>query len=132
MSEQGDCWATAVAMLAGLDARARNELHRRIVLSDLAMARAGGAAREGGGWWNVTQRFLAERGFDPVCWWNADHPGFSPDPETVYIVTGPSPRGDWLHSVLTYGDGRLFADPHPSDDGVVEVYEYVWWWRESA
>lgn len=33
-----------------------------------------------------------------------------------YIISGPSPRGPWLHSCVGCG-GEIVHDPHPSRDG---------------
>ena len=128
IQEQGDCWATAVATLAGLDERDRNELHRRIVLSDLALARSSSDPPEGGAWWNVTQRFLAQHGLPVLGWVYEKHWG-DLHPESAYIATGPSLRGDFNHSVVNYGSGDLFWDPHPSDDGLPSVIEWLGWWE---
>lgn len=37
------------------------------------------------------------------------------------IGTGDSPRGAFLHAVVTKGD-RVVFDPHPSDDGVTRLH----------
>ncbi len=41
-----------------------------------------------------------------------------------HIMSGKSPRGDWMHSVVGC-DGEMEFDPHPSGDGLakVEVFE---------
>lgn len=45
-------------------------------------------------------------------------PGADVWPSAV-IASGPSPRGDWLHSVLADPwTGSLIHDPHPSDAGL--------------
>jgi hypothetical protein len=36
------------------------------------------------------------------------------------IVTGKSPRGDFLHSVV-YKDGKLAHDPHPDNTGIENI-----------
>lgn len=127
--EAGDCWATAVACFAGLTERDRNELHRRIVLSDLAIKRArGGDGEDPSQWWNVTQRFLREKVGKVLGWADGD----SVPPGGLWIASGPSPRGDWLHCVIAYGDGRLLHDPHPSNAGVPEIVEWVGWWEAEA
>jgi hypothetical protein len=128
IQEQGDCWATAVASYAGLTNRDRNELHRRIVLSDLALARSAKNPQEGGAWWNVTQRFLTEHERLPIGWaWKSAWELL--DPGAVYIASGPSPRGNFDHSVLAFGDGTLYWDPHPSGAGLVEVTEFCGWYE---
>lgn len=132
IQESGDCWATAVACFAGLTERDRNELHRRIVLSDLALQRNGKDHLSGGNWWNVTQRFLTERVGRLIGWVLMDDPTLQLDPEGIYIASGRSPRGDWWHSVLAHGDGSLVWDPHPSSDGLAsETQEWCGWWEGS-
>ncbi len=121
--EQGDCWATAVCSYAALDERARNELHRRIVMSDLALVRAGKDPQEEANWWNITIRFLAEHGLPPLGMTAIKKAEWG----KLYIVSGPASRG-YEHSIVAYGDGRVFNDPHPSDDGLIEVTERVCWW----
>ncbi len=129
ITEEGDCWATAVCSYAGLSVADRNELHRRIVLSDLALRRYGTNPQEGGNWWNVTMRFLREHhcpplGVIPV------KPG--PQPEYVYIASGGSPRGDCDHSVLAWGNGNLFWDPHPNKDGLITITEWIAWYASDV
>jgi hypothetical protein len=34
-----------------------------------------------------------------------------------YLVSGNSPRGDFLHQVV-YKNGEMVHDPHPSNDGI--------------
>ncbi len=119
VSEQGDCWATAVACYAGLTSRDRNELHRRISISRASRR------SEGSKWWDITERFLATHqrlGLTEI---------YTPDPELLYLATGFSVRG-CLHTVVAFGDGSLWCDPHPSDAGLAEVEEWVCWFSEAA
>lgn len=122
--EGGDCWATAVASYAGLGERQRNELHRRIVLSDLALRRHDKDPQVGGNWWNVTQRFLQEQGM----YYIGEVDSVKLDPKAIYIASGPGPRG-LEHCTLARGNGTLYSDPHPSDDGLIEITEWVCWWE---
>ncbi len=108
--ERGDCWATTVCSYAGLPARARNELQRRVVLSDLALERAGKDPNVLHNWWQVTERFLREN-YLPYL---TTVPSDTVLPEYVYIASGASPRGEYDHSTLAYGNGELFWDPHHS------------------
>ncbi len=123
IQEQGDCWATSVVSYAGLTERNRNELHRRIVLSDLALTRHGNDPLESSNWWNVTLHFLWEHGLDSIGVAESS----KLDPIAVYIASGPGPRGVG-HSVLSLGDGTLYSDPHPSDEGLTEIKEWIGWW----
>lgn len=122
-NEQGDCWATAVCSYAGLDEAARNELQRRIVLSDSALHSNGKDPENGSWWWNVTQRFLRSRGLPilTVVLPKAVHS------ERIYIASGIASRG-LEHSILALGNGDLVSDPHPSDDGVIKITEWICWW----
>ncbi len=124
--EGGDCWATAVASYAGLGTHSRNELQRRIVLSDLALKRHGKDPQEGSNWWNVTLRFLWAHGLRSIG--VADSTKL--DPIAVYIASGPGPRG-LEHSVLVFGDGTLYSDPHPSGEGLIEITEWIGWWHTA-
>jgi len=42
--------------------------------------------------------------------------------ECYCIATGPSPRGDFFHSVVAKG-GEIVHDPHPSRDGLPSITE---------
>ena len=122
--EQGDCWATAVCMYFRFGESERNELHRRIVLSDLALLRSGGNPQKEPYWWHLTQRFLKERNVNILTVVTTEEVL----PELLYIASGPAPRG-FNHSTVSYGNGKLWGDPHPSDDGLVEITEWVCRWN---
>ncbi len=129
IQEQGDCWATAVCAFANLPASARNELHRRIVLSDLALKRHGVDPISEPNWWQVTERFLAQRRLPYLTMVLPEEVrrGF------VYIASGKSPRGDYDHSILAWGNDKLFWDPHSAQVGVAKITEWITWWSpESA
>ena len=49
--------------------------------------------------------------------------------EGEYIVTGPSPRGDWHHAVI-HQKGELLFDPYPGGNGLGEG-EYNYWKLEK-
>lgn len=121
-NEQGDCWATAVCSYAGLSEADRNELHRRIVLSDHALRRNGKDPEQESGWWNTTQRFLRSRALPML----ALVPRKDVQPDCVYISSGLSVRG-LEHSILATGAGDLVSDPHPSNDGVLKITEWIGW-----
>lgn len=121
--EMGDCWATAVCSYAGLDERARNELHRRIVLSDLAHTRLGHELTMTA-WWNITNRFLKQRGLP----WLTAVAKKRTVADALYVASGPGPRGH-SHVTVSCGNGELWSDPHPSDDGLNEILEWVCWWN---
>lgn len=51
---------------------------------------------------------------------------FKEDPKLkgYYLVSGDSPRGNFLHMVV-YKNGKMVHDPHPSGDGINSLYD-VW------
>ena len=46
-------------------------------------------------------------------------------PERPCIVTGKSPRGDFCHAMVYFGDGDWW-DPHPSGDCIDDVQHVEW------
>ena len=120
--KQGDCWATAVASLAGLTEKDRNELHRRILISDSRVRKNDGDPFTGGNWWNVTLRWLWEHDLRSIGVIYG-----KPEAEKVYIASGPGSRGS-EHAILAYGNGEMFSDPHPDQEGLLEITEWVGWW----
>ena len=112
VDEQGDCWASAVCSLAGLDAEARDELN------DLIIASRDGKKLGQSDWWDITNDWLVNRGFSPLIYFY----GTDPKPtEGVLIKAGPSPRmPDSEHVVLVRADtDELWWDPHPSEEGLL-------------
>lgn len=103
---QGDCWSTCVAILLGEDEAYRDELHRYVSVSD-------------GYWWNVTLGFvlLKSGGRYTLTDVEADATG-----ETM-ILSGQSPRGDWLHTIISTLEGDMVWDPHPDETGLVSREE---------
>lgn len=49
----------------------------------------------------------------------------------LYIASGPSPRGEFWHSVVC-DHGEMVHDPHPSGDGLREVKVYWWFPKKRA
>ncbi len=105
---QGDCWATAVAIVLNQSPEERDELHELIC-----------ATRGNGGWYNVTigWTLLATKGRHSL--WSTST---LDETEGVFLVaSGKSPRGDFDHSVVwSRVDNRMVWDPHPSGDGLAE------------
>ncbi|KKL04854.1 hypothetical protein LCGC14_2611930, partial [marine sediment metagenome] len=97
--KRGDCWATAVCSYAGMFPFERNELQRRMVLSDLALERAGKDPNVLHNWWQVTARFLREHHLPYLAVVSSE----AVSPKYVYIASGGSPRGGFDHSTLAYG-----------------------------
>lgn len=68
-------------------------------------------------WFDRFQAWLLKRGLAaleiPIT---PDQPFFSPLPPAPFILTGQSPRGDWLHCVVGVGANNRFDyvhDPNP-------------------
>ena len=78
-----------------------------------------GKSSKGSHWWDMMLGFLAGHGL----WITELESVRDADRGEVLLVAGPSPRGV-MHQVL-YRDGRLWHDPHPSRDGVLEVAEVL-------
>jgi len=74
-------------------------------------------------WFDACRRWLHARGFDAVLL-VPEILEQSPPPQGVCIVSGKSPRGDWLHSVV-YVDGKPAHDPHPSRAFVAKIQDVL-------
>jgi hypothetical protein len=75
-------------------------------------------------WYQKTRDFVIEKtGMDLGCF----VPGFPHTELGQYVIgSGPSPRGDFLHSVILDGvTGELVHDPHFSREGIVGPLEDV-------
>jgi hypothetical protein len=115
----GDCWRTAIACL--LDLReptdAPHFIHEHADGHDTA-------------WWEASVAFVADRvpAGQSLVLIKPRFPVYE-DPENGnphVIATGPSPRGDWLHSVVVDArTGELVWDPHPSRAGLAGPVEDV-------
>lgn len=44
--------------------------------------------------------------------------------DTLYLLIGTSPRGEWTHIVVCR-NGEVIHDPHPSQDGLIEGARWV-------
>lgn len=110
--EKGDCFKTCVAMI--LD------------LPEEAVPNFCAAPRDK--WWREFQEWLEARHLtaievnirkQPLCWTTGGTP---------CIVSGKSPCGDWLHSVVAVSlaerDYEYLYDPHP-DDTWIEDVQYI-------
>lgn len=76
---------------------------------------------DGAGWYDDWERFMVSRGVQPVIMLGPwDKP---PRPSGYYLASGPSPRGK-KHMVVMW-DGKLAHDPHPSQDGILEI-QAIW------
>ncbi len=100
----GNCFATCVAALTGIPL----EDVPNFCLKD--------------SWFEDAVNWLWEHGWGVAYFYGSDEKGQLPEGARLYstlpyIATGPSPRGDFLHSVVER-DGKLLHDPHPDDTGL--------------
>ncbi len=77
------------------------------------------AASAGHAWWSMLLGFMAGKGMWPVVLESVT----DGERDEILFVAGKSPRGV-MHQVL-YRAGRLWHDPHPSRDGIVDVAEVL-------
>lgn len=71
-----------------------------------------------GFWDEVVALWLRQMGY--VRQWTLDNDPFITEQyEDYYFASGVSSRG--VSHLVIYKDGKLFHDPHPSNDGLVEV-----------
>lgn len=108
----GDCWRTAIACLL--------DLTDPLCVPHFIHEHRDGADID---WWIASAAFVEERvptGQTLLCL-TPTFPVYQ-DPDKAYphvLATGPSPRGDWLHTVVVDAiTGELIWDPHPSRAGL--------------
>ena len=105
LEEQGDCFTACLCSLlhVPLDVAPRVDL-----TGDL--------------WWPAMLDFVARHNYALLRlqpeWERAM------GPETHYIASGKSPRGDFLHSVVKRG-GELAHDPHPDGGGIENLVDII-------
>lgn len=75
-------------------------------------------------WWNTCEFWLATKGYVIEY---IDKPNkeqwLKDNPDTLYMVTGLSPRG--VGHVVIYRNGEMIHDPHP-DNGGVTLDDSAW------
>ena len=73
------------------------------------------------GWFLLLHDWLTKQGWEMGNLYNHQMDG------SYYLVTGPSPRGNNIWHICIYQNGKLWHDPHPSGDGVLEeiCFEYL-------
>lgn len=106
----GDCWRTAIACLLELE---RDDVPHFIHL----YAEDENPTR----WWHETVTFVESTMPDyTLKLVNPDFPIYEEDAFDRVVLTGASPRGDWLHAVVADSHtGNLVHDPHPDGTGVL-------------
>lgn len=75
-----------------------------------------GEAMRAAGFWEPIYHWLAERGLKMI----SVPPGDDRLKGTYSIGVGPSPRGPFHHAIVCK-NGVMVFDPHPSDDGLLEI-----------
>lgn len=101
--EVGNCYQAAIASLL--------ELELEDVPHFVAM---------GDKWWEGTIKWMNERG-KGVAWIPVgDGLEANLKPSGYHLMSGGSPRGDFLHEVVAL-DGAVAHDPHPSGDGLTFI-----------
>lgn len=121
----GDCWRTALACVL--------EMPRDDVPHFIHLHADDPDDEFGNGGWFVASRAWVEehrpgwtlRAYDPTFpFWT--EPGPPPDVPPGMILTGQSPRGDWLHCVVVdWQTGELVHDPYPGGGGVLSLVDVV-------
>lgn len=71
-------------------------------------------------WWGQLAEWLKPRGFYPVLLKLGDEW----KPSGLHLLSGKSPRGDFLHSVVADGE-EIIHDPHPSRDGILSRVDVI-------
>jgi hypothetical protein len=86
------------------------------------------ATYEGSDWWDAMRRWARAHGNDFACLRVVNgsvRESFERYDGQPVIASGPSPRGPFLHSVVTDVDLNLLHDPHPSRAGLAEVEDVI-------
>lgn len=120
----GDCWRACLASL--LEVPMAETPHFVALFPDVddELSEA-----EGPAWWRASKAWVEEvrPGWTIAAWdvpddWHPIYVAPTGMPDRV-ILSGRSPRGDWLHSALVWdADGSLAHDPFPGGTGVVAPY----------
>lgn len=75
----------------------------------------------GSKWADALWTFLGELGYDVHVKANREF-----CPRDYCLMSGQSPRGDFLHVVVALG-GEMVHNPHPSRAGLAGFTDYIWW-----
>lgn len=86
-------------------------------LLHLAVADVPNICENGEGWLDRLADWLRPRGLAPLLFGGPPPPALG---GALCIVSGPSPRGPWLHATVWRG-GEIIHDPHPSRAGILDV-----------
>ena len=104
---EGNCFETCLAMLLGRE------------ISSIP------SYKEDKKWFFQYRDWLRPQGYDmlAVGKWNEDAKPFCPD--VFCIAGGKSPRGDFQHAIVYYGN-KLYHDPHPDGTGIENIEDYIY------
>jgi hypothetical protein len=75
-------------------------------------------------WWGEFLSWLKPRGYYALCYHLKDCDKSVLDDYEINILSGKSPRGDFLHAVVANGS-KILHDPHPSRDGIGELSDFI-------
>lgn len=113
---RGDCLSACIASVLELEAG--------------SVPTFGAPDDEPGTWYAPLQRWLLDRGLRAV-FANGDVilTAFDVRDPIYCVASGPSPRGDWGHSIVVSvhrdGSTRIAHDPHPSRSGLKKIEDYM-------
>ncbi|GEP38868.1 hypothetical protein NPS01_25310 [Nocardioides psychrotolerans] len=116
-NRKGNCVAACIATICGVPlAEVPHFIEFGIAYGDSDDV---AEVSHGNNWWAMVLGFLAGHGL-----WVVEHEHVTDvDRFDFALVAGMSPRGV-MHQVI-YREGRLWHDPHPSRDGVLEIREVL-------
>lgn len=105
--QYGDCFRACVCSL--------------LEISDEGVPNFGAYSHEE--WWGRFQDWIKSMGYK--CFYGVGSQSEPWEYTDYCIVSGKSPRGNWLHAVIYY-KGKLVHDPHPDGGGVTNIVDYIW------
>lgn len=74
-------------------------------------------------WYNTLMFWLASQGYSEEIIWPDKYEQWLKDNQDIpYMVSGKSSRG--VQHVVIYMNGKMIHDPHPSNEGLVELSEH--------
>jgi hypothetical protein len=112
--EKGDCFSTSIAALVGESEQFRDALH------EVWLDGSDDLDSEDHWWWAIN-RVLLDAGYGGLLWSESSDDA----PDGPVIVSGPSPRGPFEHSVVMNGS-VLVHDPLQGGTGLPTPREWMW------
>lgn len=74
-------------------------------------------------WYDKFDNWCKENGYW-ASYYSIEDMGDDWCPDDYSILSGQSPRGDWLHSVVAYGN-EIVHDPHPDKSGIISRLDWI-------